>query len=397
VIVERLRTWTIIHSVMTLDMREMFEVVSLQFGTGRLRLLLSRRQRPSHALGLKHSRRRCSVPFLSVASVGLVGAVILPFFVTCSSATDPTGQWTPITSGEVLASISDERLLETSVASDSTVFISGVRGTYRLLPDATEVEYLGVNPVPVVRISATSKHRLLLIGGHSPSVFIWSPDGWTTEELIAADHLELFDVTEVSDGMLGVSAAESIVAVKQPDATEVDTVDVVPKHTAFWHLEIASDQTLIALSSKGIVQRRDDGAWERIVAEQPGCDYLALVGNNDEFWVGGRPASCFFRLADGRLSAFEELGLPASRFQMITDGEVQPDGSVLMWGLSGLLLHVTRESLRALQFPDTDYFGGAAIVGNDLIFAMNQRQMPNRALIVRLKLGQLRYSHSLAK
>jgi len=82
---------------------------------------------------------------------------------------------------------------------------------------------------------------------------------------------------------------------------------------------------------------------------------------------------------------------------MITDGEVQPDGSVLMWGLSGLLLHVTRESLRALQFPDTDYFGGAAIVGNDLIFAMNQRQMPNRALIVRLKLGQLRYSHSLAK
>jgi hypothetical protein len=375
-------------------MREKFGVLSLQFAARRLPSFFSRPRRRSNAIVRKDPGQRCPACFLSVASVGLVGAVALPFLVACSSATNPASEWTPIAAGEVLASIADERLFETSVAPDSTVFFSGIRGTYRLLPGAAEVEFLGANPVPVVRISATSRDRLLLVGGSFPRVNIWSPGGWTAEEVGDA---QLFDVTQAGDGTVGVSGAGSTVAIKQSGRIEVDTVDVVPEHTAFWHVAMVGDDNLIALSSDAVVRRNADGVWERIVADQSGCGYLALVGNNDEFWVGGRPPACFFRFSDGKRTVFEELGLSGSRFQMVTDGQVQPDGSILMWGLTGLLLHVTRDSLRALQFPDTDYFGGAAIVGDDLIFAVNQREAPDEALIVRLKLGQLRYGHRLAR
>lgn len=314
----------------------------------------------------------------------------------CSTATDPATSWNPIAEAETLATIAGERLLEVSVAAEGSVFLAGTRGSYRVTSNGAGLEFLGPNPVPVVRINAASADRLLLVGGFQPDLHIWNEGHWRRERLAESEGLELFDVSLLNTGDIAVSGSNATVIVRREESTQAEIVDVVPESTHLWHVTEALGRLVIAASE--YVAWQDGGAWQLLSepALSSECRYLVVVGTDAEFWVGGRPSHCLYSHTDEGPRKHAALGLPSWEGLYLTNGEVQPDESILLWGESGLLVRVTSDSVQAFEVP-ARYFAGAAIAGDTLIFAFTPRDEPSSSTVAKLELSAIRYAYRAAR
>lgn len=314
----------------------------------------------------------------------------------CSSATDPANPWNPIAEAETLATIAGERLLEVSVAADGSVFFAGTRGSYRVTSSGAGLDLLGPNPVPVVRISAVSSDRLFLVGGFQPDLHIWNEGHWRRERLAESEGLELFDVSLLNTGDVAVSGSNASVMIRRRERTQTEIVSVVPESTHLWHVTEALGRLVVVASE--YVAWQDGGAWHLLSepAHNSECRYLVVVGTDAELWVGGRPSQCLYSQTDEGPRKYAELGLPAWEALYLTNGEVQPDESILLWGESGLLVRITSDSVQALEVP-ARYFAGAAIAGDALIFAFTPRDEPSSSTVAKLELSAIRFSYKAAR
>lgn len=303
---------------------------------------------------------------------------------------------------DTLARLGGERVLEASVADDGTVFFSGTVNSYRLRRGADDVENLGPNPVSVVRIKASSSDTLHMVGGFTPKLHTWHDGAWSSRTVADVAQLELFDVAELSDGRIAVAGSEStviVVGAEPDDSTVVYTVDVADDSGRLWHVGSRADGNLVSLST-GVVAERDDSAWRVVDRSTDGCRYLALVVSRDELWFGGRfseldghqSSTCLRSRIAGRTTDYADLGF--SRGFLLDNGEVQPDGTVLLWGIAGHLVHVRDDSVRAMRLP-VRYFGGAALVDDTWILAF--QDLDHQTIIARTRDEAMVFDHATTK
>lgn len=303
---------------------------------------------------------------------------------------------------DTLALLGGERVLEASVADDGTVFFSGTVNSYRLLRGADDVENLGPNPVSVVRIMASSPDRLHMVGGFGPTLHTWHDGAWSSRTVADVAQLELFDVAKLSDGRIAVAGSEStviVVGAGPDDSAVVYTVDVADDPGRLWHVGSRAEGNLVSLST-GVVAERDDSTWRVVDRSSDGCQYLALVVSRDELWFGGRfseldghqSSTCLRSYIAGRTTDYAELGF--SRGFLLDNGEVQPDGTVLLWGIAGHLVHARADSVRAMRLP-VRYFGGAALV--DGMWILAYQGLDHQTVIARTRDEAMVLDHATTK
>lgn len=328
-------------------------------------------------------------------------AVVLAMSLVACGPTPSSPTILPV-SLDTLARLGGERILEASVAADGTIFFSSTVNSYRLLRGSQDVELLGPNPVSVVRIMASSSDKLHMVGGFSPKLHTWHDGAWSSRTVADVAHLELFDVAVLSDGRVAVAGSESTVIVigaEPADSTVVYTVDIADDSDRLWHVGSRADGNLVSLST-GVVAERDNSTWRVVNKSSDGCQYLALVVRRDELWFGGRfspldgdqTSTCLRSYLAGRTTDYSDLGF--SRGFLLSNGEVQPDGTVLLWGEAGHLVHVRADSVRAMRLP-VRYFGGAALVEGTWILAF--QGLNRETIIARILNDAMVFDHAISR
>jgi hypothetical protein len=189
------------------------------------------------------------------------------------------------------------------------------------------------------------------------------------------------------------------VGAEPDDSTVAYTVDVADDPRRLWHVGSGADGNLVSLST-GVVAERDDSTWRVVDQSTDGCQYLALVVSRDELWFGGRfseldghqSSSCLRSYIGGRTTDYAELGF--SRGFLLDNGEVQPDGTVLLWGIAGHVVHVRADSVRAMRLP-VRYFGGAALIDDTWILAF--QGLDHQSIIARTRDEAMVFDHTITQ
>ena len=283
---------------------------------------------------------------------------------------DPLGEW------ETLLRLPGVRVTAFDMASDGTLFIATPDAIFRALPESPESWSLVTNTDGrfTIELHALSRDRIYALVRFG-EVYQWG------------EQIAWSSVGEIPDSLFLADGGERRAFVRDwwiPNANEIYLAgqaglllrydgqawgrvrtDGVP---ALDWMQIDGDASRIVLAGPEIWQR-EGGVWNQLPggAATLECAPMALVVRPTDVLIAGYwAANCLMRFESGEWSR-----LPSQLHEFREHpfgGQLQSDGTVLVWSSLGDLAHVTDATATIRPMPTFFDFGGAALQGEYVYF-----------------------------
>jgi hypothetical protein len=330
------------------------------------RSCLSERQRPDRAL---FRRRRWK---------SAIGALLLSlaFGAGCRSpaAANSLGEW------EQLLHRPGVRIPAFDVAPDGTLFIATPGAIFRAEPNRPDEWSLVTNTDRfVVELHAVSRDRVFAFVRYG-EVYRWAADsGWGPVGEIS-DSLVLVDGGTrraflldwwIPEGANEIYLAGQAGLVLRYDGSEWTRMPSEGLPSIDW-TQIDGDASKIVVAGEEIWEREDD-TWHRIpgsATDSLQCGPLAVVVRPTDVIIAGHwiaLAPCLMRFQSGTWRTIGD-GLRDFRDRPFW-GDLQSDGSALIWSTSGDVARVMEMTATLYPMPYFSAFSGAALHEGYLYFA----------------------------
>lgn len=328
-------------------------------------------------MGLRLAANRLSKSASCSLSPSLVSGVATTLLshVACSGGVDALG---PVrvdsTAYEVVHRFPDEVLLEFSMATDGSLFVTSERSLFASsTDDPSQWTKLAATPGMIVGLEAWSANRLYAITRYAHTIHEWNQSrGWIQHRKSergesTSGHLLSLAAFPTGD-VVAVGSNGEIVYLSKGNVTS----EVSPASDDLWSVAVV-ESVAYAVTYDRVLERRG-GEWS-LLRDQPKrpayCGLGMIVAGPRTIFVAGGELPCLLSCTER--SCWRQIDVGAlGRAGELVSGICTADGACTLWSnFGGLLLH--RGGRATVYRLGTDAYTAGAFTLDDHVYVVINR------------------------